>query len=468
MTVELIGFITLGVGLASFFVSPSFLMCVFFCTTILGSAAAFVLDSLGGTNISPAHLLLGFVAIRLLSDYSVRQRVLLGILPGRPGFWLLLTALYSAISAYVMPRLFAGETYVYAVRAVSRYDVPLEPAMANFTQSVYLIADCVCFVLLYGYGGDTAGQKSLRTAAICCVTLNLIFAGLDLATYATGTTELLSFIRNANYSLISEAEFGGMKRIVGSHVEASSFAAATIGYFAYTGRLWLAGIRPRLTLSLTLLSFFGLVFSTSSTAYVGVAATLLLGYLATLLALFRGRTTRQANFFLIATPFIVLIVFLVVALSDSLSGPIVDMLNEAVFNKASSDSGIERSLWNAQALRVFVDTYGFGAGNGSLRTSSFPLAVLANLGIVGTTLFSLFFASLLFSGSEPSPSPNDEEATRLAARSACAAWLIAGAISGALTDIGIHFFVFAPLACARPSGAFYNEAADTSAVPDRA
>jgi hypothetical protein len=468
MTVELIGFITLGIGFASFFVSSSFLVCVFFFTTILGSAAAFVLDSLGGTNISPAHLLLGFVAIRLLSDHSIRKRIFEGILPGRPGFWLLLTALYSAMSAYLMPRLFEGETYVYAVRMATPYEVPLAPAMANFTQSVYLIADCVCFVLLYGYGGDAAGQRSLRTAAICCVILNLIFAGLDLITYATGTTELLSFIRNANYSLISEAELGGMKRIVGSHIEASSFAAATLGYFAYTGRLWLAGIRPRLTLSLTMLSFFGLIFSTSSTAYVGIAATLLLGYFSTLLALFRGRTTRQANFFLIATPFIAVLVFLVVALSDSLSGPIVDMLNDTIFNKASSDSGIERSSWNAQALRVFVDTYGFGAGNGSLRTSSFPLAVLANLGIVGTTLFSLFFASLLFGRSEAPSSPNEEEATRLAGRSACVAWLIAGAISGALTDIGLHFFVFAPLACVRSSDAFYKKPIDTSAVADGA
>ena len=456
MTVEVIGFIALAVGLFSFFFDASFLVCAFYCATILGSAAAFVLDSLGGTNISPAHLLLGFLAVKLLGDKQVRARILEGISPGRPGFWLLLTAIYSAISAYVMPRLFAGQTFVFAVRALDPYSAPLAPVMSNLTQSIYIIADCVCFLLLYGYAGDSAGQSTVRKAAICCIVLNLVFAGLDLVTYATGTTELLAFIRNANYSLISEAELGGMKRIVGSHIEASSFAAATIGYFAYTGRLWLAGIRPRLTFTLSLLSLLGLIFSTSSTAYGCLAATLLLGYVAALLALVRRRATYQMVYFLVGAPAITLLIVCVIGLNENLSDPIVSLLTETIFNKYSTASGIERSSWNAQALQVFVDTYGFGAGNGSVRTSSFPLAVIASLGTIGTTFFSLFFVGLFFGGNRLVAHQQVEQAYRQAAKSACVAWLIAGAISGALTDMGLHFFVFAPIACSPSAISLYK------------
>jgi len=228
MTIQAVGVLALAIGLAGFFFDASFILYAFFCATLLGSAAAFVLTSLGGTNISPAHLLLGFLAVKLIGDRLVVQRIAEGIAPGRPGFWLLLTVVYSAISAFFLPRLFAGQTFVIAVRAVDSSNFPLAPTMANLTQSIYLIADFICFILIYGYARDTTGRLIVGNAAVCCVILNLVFAGLDLATYATGTTELLSFIRNANYALLSETELAGSKRMVGSFIEASAFGAATL------------------------------------------------------------------------------------------------------------------------------------------------------------------------------------------------------------------------------------------------
>jgi hypothetical protein len=118
-----------------------------------------------------------------------------------------------------------------------------------------------------------------------------------------------------------------------------------------------------------------------------------------------------------------------------------------VFNKLSTDSGVERSSWNRQALQNFVDTYGFGAGNGSLRASSFPIAVLASFGIVGTSLFGLFFIGLFFGRTKSSKCDPLDEANQMAAGSLCVAWLIAATVSGALTDLGLPFFAFAALAC---------------------
>src|SRR6202051_4228520 len=143
MTIQAAGVLALAIGLAGFFFDSSLILYAFFCATLLGSAAAFVLNSLGGTNISPAHLLLGFLAVRLISDRHVFQRIAEGIAPGRPGFWLLLTVVYSAVSAFFLPRLFAGQTFVIAVRAVDSFNFPLAPTMANLTQSIYLIADFI-------------------------------------------------------------------------------------------------------------------------------------------------------------------------------------------------------------------------------------------------------------------------------------------------------------------------------------
>ena len=120
-----------------------------------------------------------------------------------------------------------------------------------------------------------------------------------------------------------------------------------------------------------------------------------------------------------------------------------------VLNKMSTESGAERSAWNRQAVQAFIDTYGFGVGNGSLRSSSFPIAVLGSLGFFGTTLFALFFFGLFFQrdgGYHPTI-----VVIRGAAKFACLATLITATISGALTDIGLSFYLFAAVACCTPA-----------------
>ena len=122
-------------GVIGLFRTPPFIIYFFFCFTLLGAAAAFVLTSLGGTNISPAHLLLGFLTLKLLSDERFFKASAREVSIGRPGFWLMLTVIYSVIGAYYLPRLLAGQTLTYAVRAESPFSSPLAPAMSNLNQS---------------------------------------------------------------------------------------------------------------------------------------------------------------------------------------------------------------------------------------------------------------------------------------------------------------------------------------------
>src|SRR5437588_5029359 len=116
MTVELIGLVALLLGLISLFGEPAFIVSVFLSTTLLGSAAAFTLPALGGTNISPSHLLLGFLAFKLLTTEKFFNRTGECLSFGRPGFWLMLLLVDGLLSAYFMPRIFAGQTFIYPVR----------------------------------------------------------------------------------------------------------------------------------------------------------------------------------------------------------------------------------------------------------------------------------------------------------------------------------------------------------------
>ena len=450
MTVEVIGILTLLIALWSMSREPDFIVYAFIFATLLGSAAASVLTALGGTNISPAHLLLGFLAFKLISQQTVLQNAIRETAIGRPCFWLLLTTIYAVLSAYFMPRLFAGQTLIFTVReALSAYGTPLEPAMSNLTQSIYLVADFICFFVLCGYAAEREGHRTLGNALLICAFLNLVFAALDLLTYATHTTELLSFIRNANYAmLITGNELAGFKRIVGSFVEASAFGAVTLSYFAFTSRLWLLGVRTHITLPLSLVSLCALVFSTSGTAYVGLVVFLFLTFGGTILRAALRPMTRQMMLFIVGAPIVVLILGVAIALNDDASSYVMDLADTIFLNKMSTGSGIERSTWNRQAVQVFFDTYGFGAGNGSLRASSFPLAVLASLGIVGSALFTFFFVTLFAQKPSRAEDPLDL-ANRQAAKSACLAGLITATTSGALTDMGLLFFIFGALACAK-------------------
>jgi hypothetical protein len=137
MSVELIGVVALGFGLVGLFVRPSFMVYVFYAATLLGAAAALILTFLGGTTIQPAHLLLGFLTMKLLGSRDVRASMLRIIAFGSPGFWLIITTGYAALSSYALPRLFEGQTFAFAVRAHGEgYPIPLAPTGSKPNRSI--------------------------------------------------------------------------------------------------------------------------------------------------------------------------------------------------------------------------------------------------------------------------------------------------------------------------------------------
>jgi hypothetical protein len=449
MSIEPIGILTLLIAFIGFLSPPQFMATVFLCSTLLGAAAALILTSFGGTNVSPAHLLLGFLAVRLLGDPRIREKFLQAAMFRQPGFWLAVTVLYSVVMAFFLPRLFEGQTLIFPVRAENSLTAPLAPSTANLTQSVYFIGNLVCFLLLSAYANSGSGKLVLWRAAIYCAALNLAFGALDLITYFTNTGELLSFIRNANYALLSETEMAGFKRIVGSFTEASSYASSTLGYFAFTSRLWLLSVNPVATGTLAFLSLVALLFTTSGAGYVGLSILLFLTYFNVLFMSVRQPITGQMKILLLGAPPALVLGLIAILLDDSATAYLQNLLDTMVLNKMSTESGVERSLWTSVALHSFFDTSWLGVGNGSVRASSFPVSVLASLGAPGAVLFSLFFATFLLGRPNNAETSPLDRAYRQAAKSVCIAWLITNSTAGTMVDLGLPFYAFAALSCAR-------------------
>jgi hypothetical protein len=451
MSIEVIGIITLLMGVLSFVFGLTFAIQTFIVSTLFGASAAVIITAMSNANVQPAHLLLLFFAVFVALRPELRRNAMDCLYFPNAGFWLLLTVVYGISSAALMPRLFAGVTDVFAVRSEGGpMLVPLAPTSGNLTQTAYFITDFLCFIGVYSCASTKDGQRSVARGLLLCAAINLLFAAIDLLTYWTGTGDALAFIRNASYRLLNDTEISGYKRIVGSFSEAASFAYITLGMLAFSGRLWLSGTYSKVTFPLMVLSLVALMFSTSTTAYVGLGAFLTLIYIDSVARTLTRAVSVETFCFACILPIVLLIFFIALGLNDAQWLYFEGLFKEMVLNKLSSNSGVERTAWNERALRVFVDTDGFGAGIGSLRASSFPIAVLASVGVIGAATYGLFLVYVLWRPGRRRRSGEETETIwNLAAKWACVALLIAASIAGSFPDLGLIFFVFAALASAR-------------------
>jgi hypothetical protein len=449
MSIEPIGLLTIIVGFLCLQLGSRATFATFVVAALFGSAAALLI---GSANIQPAHLLLAFVAATVLRHPREAAGAISAVRLPKPGFWLMCLVLYGVISGILMPRLLAGSTQIVPL-GVSEYantgsTVPLGPVSSNFTQGVYLVADLICFTMTVAIASTQAGFVAIAAALVAYAAGNVLFALLDLGTYSTGTQWTLDFMRNAQYTLHNEEEVSGLKRIVGSFTEASAFARSTLGALGFTGTLWLCGRRPALTGALALASLVLVVLSTSSTGLAGAPPVLVILYAT---AVMRGGFHPSRPYGLAAVlcaPLLVAAVVLAVLLDDRASETIRNYFDLLIFNKSASESGIERDSWNTFALQNFFDSYGLGVGLGTVRTSSFPLALLSNDGVPGS-LFYLLFVATAFGRQRGTPRtfPSD---VRLAARNACLGLIIGDIFAAPTVEQGLLFYVLAGMACAEP------------------
>jgi len=445
MSIAFIGIISIVSGIWGLFLGKHVLLKMLAVAMVLGSAAAFFV---GSANILPGQVLLGFLAIGVLADSATINAFLREFRFGRPAFWLLLLVAYGLLSAYFAPRLFAGETAIIPLGrssyASTGSTVPLGPVSSNLTQSLYMISNLACFGLCAAIASRADGLQLVLKALIAYCVANLFFAFLDLATFATGTEALLSFIRNAQYTLHVDDEVAGMKRIVGSFTEASSFARATLGVLGFSGTLWLAGYKPVLTGVLTISAAALAVLSTSSTGLAGAPIVLLLLYFTGLqLAITRG-LHGHSLFFLIIAPLGVVAIMLLMMINVTIWDQIYEYVELLLLNKTSSDSGIERGNWNAVAMQNFSDTNGLGVGLGTVRTSSLLVALLACVGIPGTLFYLAFCVSAFLSRSRQLTSL--EKVARIAGRNGCLGLLVGDLVVSSSIDQGLFFYMLAALA----------------------
>ena len=436
---------------------------IFLLTLPFGAAAAFNLPALGGATIGVADLAaLGLFGLVLLTPAGLAG-ALGAARPFGPGFWLLLLAAYATVSALFFPRIFAGETEVFAISRAANSDGiavhPLMPGTGNLTQLFRILLGVCAFAALATLARRRPDPARIVGAMLAVTAVHAALGLLDLVSAAAGAAALLEPIRTANYAILDDHYMIGLKRMIGGFPEASAFGVFSVGLFGFWLAYWVRATKQgalpygRLAPWMLALSAFLVLRSTSSAAYVSVTAFTVTWALWSVLTRAEAVPGKRSISLLAAGAVALWCVGLALFAAYQTVAPVTAYLDQILFSKLDTASGVERMSWNAQAWQNFRDTAGFGAGLGSVRASTWALATLGSLGAVGTGLYLVFLLSLTRTRLPEDDAQPGSHATLAGLKAGCLALFMAAMMVQATPDLGLFFFALAGLATGLARGA---------------
>lgn len=388
MTPTLIGIATVLLGIwLTLRRGPMALLCAVLALGLLEGSAAVILSSIGGSSIPPGRVMLGFLVLSCFFQVKddvgqLRQAI-------SDNAWLVIFCLYGFISAFLLPRIFARQIDVVPLRPAGLrhlLDVfPLHFSPQNITTAVYLIGTGLAALCSYLAVARVRDLRPIVTVAIAITVTHAVLGIMGVALKGTPWDLVVDFFRNGSYAQLNQRTESFI-RINGLLPEPSSFAQFGFAWFVLCFELWLRHIRPTATGLAAALMAVVLIFSTSSTAYVGLA-----GYALVL-------TCRAAT----APPYLsadklltiggaaligMMIVGLMLVTSSEIAHAFETMFRQMTVEKADSLSGQQRAFWAKQGLDAFSASFGLGVGAGSFRSSSIATAILGGMGVVGIVSF---------------------------------------------------------------------------------
>jgi hypothetical protein len=123
--------------------------------------------------------------------------------------------------------------------------------------------------------------------------------------------------------------------------------------------------------------------------------------------------------------------------------PVAQLFESTVLDKPLSASAQERTYWNLTSLQSFLDTGALGIGLGSSRASSWIIAVMSQMGLLGAMLMATLLWEISRGVGRPSSGQIDPEMRALhdSVRACALAWIVGASIMSGSADPGLLFFV---------------------------
>ncbi|GAA4773537.1 hypothetical protein GCM10023219_21020 [Stakelama sediminis] len=462
MTPTLIGLILMVIGL--FLLVRGSLAAMLSYTMLCGllsGSSAINLPALGGSSIPPSQFALLFLFLRVILP---GQRYLPLLLDGiKQNALLIIFVLYGIAASIAAPRIFANTINVAPMRFVdpkSLFDtVPLVPTSQNITTSVYMVGTMVIAVLGSVACRAPGGAVALVRTSVAIAWIHTITGVLGIFTRGTPADVVFEFLRNASYAQLDQS-YQGFIRINGVFAEASTYASFALAWFYLNFELWWRGVMPRSTGPASFILAAVLLFSTSSTAYVGLASYAAFVGIRVLLMPVYAPLDRLAILFLSGIGMAALASIAMLAMPGMFEA-MVEMIRHMTIDKSDSLSGAQRLFWAMQGWDGFIHSHGLGLGPGSFRSSSLFMAILGSTGVIGMTTFLLYLWRVLAPLRASTWTRMQDPVVSIGAASACAAIgvLVPAAISSPSPNPGTNFALFAAAALAlRPRHPFLKPA----------
>lgn len=372
---------------------------LFFSCMGFGAMAVVPPELTGGLTFIATPILTLLIVLRAFLSRSGPDFFLTSALrPNRLGL-LFLFWVVAMLATLTMPRLFAGAVEVVPIRGILQETTPLMPTAQNISQLVYLtisVLGVFAFARILRSRGDR--QHALKAMVFGGAVTG--FTGmLDFATQFVPISFLLDPLRTATYSMATNVEVLGGKRVVGLMPEASSFGGLCLGLVSALifYRRAIADVRVRnlyapLVIGLLLICCW---LAKSSGTYLGLSVlALVVGAEALLRGYSRGRTRALYRQDLIGELSLVFGLFVLVLvlfmIRPETMQPAFELIDRMVLQKSDSISYEERGMWRQVALDSIFSTYGFGVGLGGTRASSSMVAIFSSTGIIGGVLYYSF------------------------------------------------------------------------------
>jgi hypothetical protein len=444
------GIIVIAAGAFLWRYSVTTMLCFVMVCTLFGSTAALYLTALGNSTILPANLALLFLAAKVLLSPAGRFSNLAESV--RQNGLLVVYCCFGAMTAFVLPHIFSHGIYVAPLRTVSERLYGVQPVMfssQNITTSVYLMGTLLA-ALMAGAAVRSERNWHLFLSTVIIITwVHFGFGIADLVLDKIGHKEWLAIFRTATYAELDQEAFGGVHRIAGIFAETSSYSGYGLGLLALNIEFWLRNLEPKKTGAAAIAMVFVLMLTTSTTAYVGLAAIALLLVIRILFTPMQLPVRKTIALAVLGVLAVVAVLALIVFDKKSAAFA-TELLLRSTVHKVHSDSGLQRAYWAQRAMDAFYASYGLGVGVGSFRSSGLFQAIAGSTGVIGLVSFFGYLAAVLkpFSRRSHITQAFGLEGIGAAFGWAAAIGLLPVLVSGGSPDPGLEFAVLCGTALA--------------------
>jgi hypothetical protein len=379
--------------------SPGTLLMLLLASMPFASLSLLPPQFLAGMTILPQSMFAFVLVLKVVvPQLLVLSPTLVSALRLRHLGYLALFLLIGIVTTIIMPRLFQGEVFVMPMRDASAPDL-LGPIQANITQSAYLTLSVLSAFAVTLMANERRFVATLLASMLAGGTVCVATGLIDLAAASSGLSSWLDPFHTANYAYLID-ELGGFKRVIGFTPEASVYGSMCVqfaGAVVLLRPLYMEGLQRNLATTVSLGLVVMAVLSTSTTAYAGLMVLGLIYAANWIRRAVSYSTLGQSGLLweLLAGVGVIIIALFLLIVRPSLFDPLLNLIDEVVFNKSVTASFYERSHWNAVAWDTVASTWGLGVGLGSTRTSNWFAALVSNMGLIGAALMGIFLIQTL-------------------------------------------------------------------------